>query len=122
MFDTVFFTLSESDKVSLGIISSGNWANIVWIDTSAPFLINNCFQHNLIVDATNFQLECRLGLVNRNEIIAVCIIDIHSLFCAIDAEHNLCNIDTTVKREVNLQSVTAFDPDFLDLFNHDVWL
>ena len=50
------------------------------------------------------------------------IIDIHSLFCAIDAEHNLCNIDTTVKREVNLQSVTAFDPDFLDLFNHDVWL
>jgi len=54
--------------------------------------------------------------------ITVGVIDINSLLSTIDTEHNLCNIDTAVKREVNLEPVTAFDSDFLDLFDHNVRL
>lgn len=58
MLNTVCLTLSESDKVGLRVVSRGNWANIIWIDTGAPLLVNDCFQYNLVIDAADFKLEC----------------------------------------------------------------
>ncbi len=44
-----------------------------------------------------------------------------NLGLAIYTEGDLCNIDASVKSEIDLETFTAFDFNLFNFFNHDVW-
>ena len=106
--------------MSLRFVCKFPRSNIGNLLTVTPFLVNDSFEYDFVVNWTDLDLKGWLDTVLWDQVVTIAL-GFQDLSLTIYTEGDFCNIYASVKSEINLETFTAFDLDFFYFFNHDIW-